>query len=160
MTPLQRVMEKTGRRPTECKCQLCKMQCHTPCLGTPHDILRLIKAGYASRLAVTDWAAGIIFGVIDRPVTMVQAKQIGDGDTDPDAHCTFFKDGLCELHDKGLKPTDGRLSHHSHKIDNFKRNRSISWAVVQEWLDPDNLPVIGELAQRYEEYLNHKNEKE
>ena len=26
--------------------------------------------------------------------------------------CPFFKDGLCMLHDKGLKPTEGRLASH------------------------------------------------
>ena len=50
-TSLQRIMRKTGRRPIECKCQKCKQQCKTPCLGTPEDILRLIKAGYKDRLA-------------------------------------------------------------------------------------------------------------
>lgn len=27
--------------------------------------------------------------------------------------CAFLKDGLCELHSKGLKPLEGRLAHHS-----------------------------------------------
>lgn len=38
-TQLQRIIRKTGRKPVQCKCRLCKQQCHTPCLGTPQDIL-------------------------------------------------------------------------------------------------------------------------
>lgn len=153
LSPLQRIMQKTGRRPCECKCQLCKMQCRTPCLGTPHDILRLMDAGYTSRLKPTEWAAGIMLGVTDQIIPLIQAEQIGESDLDPNARCTFFKDGLCELHTLGLKPTEGRLSHHSTRIDNFKRGKSISWAVVQEWLSPDNADVVEEVARRYSEYL-------
>ena len=135
---LQRIIRKTGRKPIQCKCKLCQQQCHTPCLGTPQDILKLIKAGYADRLSWTDWAAGIIMGVTDHVVGMVQATADGDW-------CTFFHDGLCELHDKGLKPTEGRLSHHSMRLDNWTPKKSISWNVAKEWEDEDNAPVLQEI---------------
>lgn len=92
-TQLQRIIRKTGRKPCECKCSLCRMQCHTPCLGTPQDIERLIDAGYADRLAPTLWGAGIIMGVIDIPIPMIQAVA-------GDEYCIFYHNGLCELHDK------------------------------------------------------------
>lgn len=104
LSPLQRIMQKTGRRPTECRCQLCKRQCHTPCLATPQDILRLMDAGYTSRLAPTLWAAGMVMGVTNQPVPLIQAR-VEDGawggllDVGANSHCTFFtSDGLCELH--------------------------------------------------------------
>ena len=151
LSQLQRIMIKTGRKPCECKCKLCQAQCHTPCLGTPQDIMRLVDAGYADRLAVTEWAAGIYMGVISEPVIMLQAIRDGEDEFDEKAHCTFFHDGLCELHDKGLKPTEGRLSHHSHRIDNFKASRSISWAVAQEWLNPDNEPIVIDLYNKWKQ---------
>lgn len=161
LSPLQRIMQRTGRRPTECRCQLCKRQCHTPCLGTPQDILRLMDAGYTDRLSPTLWAAGVMMGVVSQPVPLIQAQCL-DGawggllDVGADSHCTFYTgDGLCELHDKGLKPTEGRLSHHSIRLDNFRASRSISWAVVQEWLSPDNADVVAEVVRRYEEYQNN-----
>ena len=100
------IMQRSGRKPTACSCDRCKSQCHTPCLGTPEDIEKLIDAGYRDRLAPTSWFAGMLMGVINRPIEMVQPK-VENG------WCTFYHDGLCELHDKGLKPTEGRLSHHS-----------------------------------------------
>lgn len=89
-TALQRIIRKTGRRPVECRCRLCRQQCRIPCLGTPEDILRLLKAGYRERLAPTRWAVGLLLGKIPYIVPMVQAKQEAGG-------CTFFQDGLLSL---------------------------------------------------------------
>ena len=162
LSQLQRIMIKTGRKPIECKCHLCKRQCQTPCLGTPQDILQLMDAGYIDRLKPTIWAAGVVMGLTSEPVPLIQAERLGrdfDG-MGVNGHCTFQReDGLCELHDKGLKPTEGRLSHHSIKIDNWKTTKSISWAVVQEWLDPQNADVVEEVARRYKEYQEQNNMK-
>ena len=140
-TSLQRIMRKTGRKPIECKCQKCKQQCKTPCLGTPEDILRLIKAGYKERLAITHWWVGIARGKLDFPVIMIQARQEEDG------YCTFFRDGLCELHELGLKPTEGRLSHHSITKENFKFGKSLSWNVAKEWMDMRNGEIVEEIIR-------------
>ena len=140
-TSLQRIMRKTGRKPIECKCQKCKQQCKTPCLGTPEDILRLIKAGYKERLAITHWWVGVARGNLDFPVIMIQARQEENG------YCTFFRDGLCELHDLGLKPTEGRLSHHSITKENFKFGKSLSWNVAKEWMDMRNGEIVEEIIR-------------
>lgn len=121
------IMKKSGRKPTVCQCERCKSQCHTPCLGTPEDIEKLIDSGYGNRLAVTEWCVGMVLGLTARPIHMIQAK-VEDG------WCTFYHNGLCELHDKGLKPTEGRLSHHSIRIDNFDPKKCLSWLVAKEWL--------------------------
>lgn len=140
-TSLQRIMRKTGRKPIECKCQKCKQQCKTPCLGTPEDILRLINAGYKERLAITHWWVGIARGKLDFPVIMIQARQEENG------YCTFYHDGLCELHDLGLKPTEGRLSHHSITKENFKFGKSLSWNVAKEWMDMRNGDTVHEIIR-------------
>lgn len=127
------IARKSGRKPTVCSRERCKAQCRTPCLGTPEDINRLIAAGYQDRLAPTLWAAGMLMGLISYPVKMLQAKQEDNG------WCTFYHDGRCELHDKGLKPTEGRLSHHSIRIDNINPKKSLSWLVAKEWLPLQNL---------------------
>lgn len=140
-TSLQRIMRKTGRKPIECKCQKCKQQCKTPCLGTPEDILRLINAGYKERLAITHWWVGIARGKLDFPVIMIQARQEENG------YCTFYHDGLCELHDLGLKPTEGRLSHHSITKENFKFGKSLSWNVAKEWMEMRNGDTVQEIIR-------------
>lgn len=134
-------MRKTGRHHTACKCSLCKLQCRTHCLGTPDDIRQLLKAGYKERLEPTLWCVGMVLGKIPYPVRMVQARMERNG------CCTFFRDGLCELHDLGLKPTEGRLSHHTLTKENTMFSRSLSWNVAKEWLDEGNSPVIEEIAR-------------
>ena len=107
---------------------------------TPEDILRLLKAGYRERLAPTRWAVGLLLGKIPYIVPMVQAKQEAGG-------CTFFQDGLCELHAAGLKPTEGRLSHHTITMENLKFGMSLSWNVAKEWLDERNFDTIREIVR-------------
>ena len=116
---LHRIMRKTGRKPVECRCKACQAQCKTPCLGTPDDILRLIGAGYGERLKMTYWCVGMLLGKINYSIPMVQAIQTDKG-------CTFFHDGRCELHAKGLKPTEGRLSHHTITQENMKFSKMLS----------------------------------
>jgi len=129
-TTFQKIIRRTGRKPQSCKCSLCKKQCQTcPCLGTPEDIQKIKDAGFADKIFPTVWAAGLIMGVIDREIDMEQP-----GFNEETGSCVFYKDGLCQLHDLGLKPTEGRLSHHSHKIDNFNPKKSLAWAVAKEWI--------------------------
>ena len=140
-TTFQKIMRKTGRKSVECKCKLCKRQCDNVCLGTPEDIEKIIDAGYKDKLTSTEWCVAILAGVYPLPINMIQAIQTDKG-------CAFFKDGLCELHDKGLKPTEGRLSHHSTTIENFKFSKSLGWNVAKEWLDPENLPIIQRIIEK------------
>ena len=72
---------------------------------------------------------------------MIQARQEENG------YCTFFRDGLCELHDLGLKPTEGRLSHHSITKENFKFGKSLSWNVAKEWMDMRNGEIVEEIIR-------------
>lgn len=139
-TALQRIVRETGRKPVECRCARCREQCRTPCLGTPEDILRLLKAGYKERLAPTLWGVGLVLGRIPYVVPMIQARQ-------ENGYCIFFHDGLCELHDAGLKPTEGRLSHHIITRENLIFSSSLSWNVAREWLDERNDTVIGEIVR-------------
>lgn len=127
---LDKISRKTGKKQTNCKCQLCKSQCRHPCLGTPEDIAKLINTGYSNRLMIINWAGAQDLGVYNKDVAMVTPKL----DKEKGA-CTFFTDGLCELHDLGLKPTEGRLSHHSTELQKFNPKKSIGWAVAKEWLN-------------------------
>lgn len=141
-TTFERIIRRTGRKPVSCKCKLCKQQCRMcPCLGTPEDIERIIDAGFADRLAWTDWCTGMMMGATPYPIPMVQAQQT-------DAGCIFLRDGLCELHDKGLKPTEGKLSHHTTKLETFTVRKSIAWNVAKEWIDSHNADTIRRVAEK------------
>lgn len=142
----EKIKAVSGRKETECQCEKCKSQCKTPCLGTPDDILKLIKAGYGNKLSITDWGFGMIVGEILYPIRMIQAIKTTKG-------CIFFKDGLCELHDKGLKPTEGRLSHHEVAEDNINFKKSVTWNVAKEWEDTRNIPKILRIVSLMQDIL-------
>ena len=101
----------------------------TRTLGGVRGALRQLLAEPSTRL-----------GKIPYIVPMVQAKQEAGG-------CTFFQDGLCELHAAGLKPTEGRLSHHTITMENLKFGMSLSWNVAKEWLDERNFDTIREIVR-------------
>ena len=136
----EKISRATGRYPVSCNCPLCRQQCLTPCLGTPQDIWRLIEAGYGSKLRLTYWAVGMLVGELSFPIPMVQALQTQHG-------CVFWENGLCRLHDAGLKPTEGRLSHHLLAEDNFCFERSLSWNVAKEWINRENIELITKILQ-------------
>lgn len=112
-----------------CTCDKCKNMCKVPCIGTPKDIEAIIDAGYADRLKETMWMVGYL-AVKEKPIAMIQP-------TEKDGWCAFRRpDGLCELHDRGLKPTEGVLA--SCKMieeDNVPTyETSVLRAVANEWV--------------------------
>lgn len=117
-TTFERIIRKTGNKPVSCKCELCKSQCRQPCKGTPEDIEALINAGYGKRVMLIKCLGVKIF----TPLYDKEKKS-----------CTFFTNGLCELHDLGLKPTEGKLSHHSTTFENFNFKKSLTVAILKEW---------------------------
>lgn len=139
-TTLEKIIRKTGRKPVECKCEICKNQCKTPCLGTPQDILRLLRAGYKKQLIPTIWGVGIRLGKISFSVIMIQPRQTPSG-------CIFFKNGLCELHEAGLKPTEGKLSYHTVTAENCEFSKTLTWNVAQEWLKKENEETILQICR-------------
>lgn len=149
-----RIAKQVGKQPISCNCDVCKAQCQrTPCLGTPHDILALINAGYVDKVCYTVWAAGISLGFIKDPIPMVQLKsKCGK----IDGCCICYHDGKCELHENGLKPTEGKLSHHEVSARQLLPQYNLTFQVALEWVKEENFGIIGEIADRLCEYLNKK----
>lgn len=139
----KKISRKTGRKPTQCKCERCKNQCKTPCLGTPQDIKKLIDAGFKDYLIAKQWAFGLVLGRLEYTIPMVQAIQKDDG------WCIFYDNGLCKLHNLSLKPTEGRLSHHSIKPENYVFSKGLAYNVAKEWLSMDNIELIKEIFNLY-----------
>ena len=152
MSALERIMRATGRKPINCKCKICQSFCQTPCLGTPEDILRLFDAGYGDKLKLTYWGVGMLYGVLNFPILMVQLSHQPTG-------CVLFRNGLCELHELGLKPTEGRLAHHILTSENLSFRKSLSWNVAREWLRKENESVVNEVFERLEGFKKQTGKK-
>ena len=129
---LQKIQRKTGKKVSFCKCNHCKSQCSHPCLPTPEDVEKLISNGFKDKLMFIEWSGGLNAGWLNRTVLMITPKLKQDNSS-----CIFFENGLCQLHDLGLKPTEGKLSHHSTTIINFNPKKSIGLNIAKEWLEVD-----------------------
>ena len=151
----ERIANQVGRHDVSCNCEKCKQMCQrTPCLGTPQDILALIEAGYVDKLCYTVWAAGIVLGHITQPIPMVQLNS----DSGCYGRCICYHDGKCELHENGLKPTEGKLSHHDVSARELLPQYNLSFQVASEWTKEENLPLIYKIVKELTEYLDKKNE--
>ena len=133
-----------------CTCDKCKNMCKVPCIGTPKDIEAIIDAGYADRLKETMWMVGYL-AVKEKPIAMIQP-------TEKDGWCAFRQpDGLCELRDRGLKPTEGVLA--SCKVieedDIPTYETSVLRAVAHEWVKVEN---FGDIMRVVFKFL-HENER-
>ncbi len=112
-------MKVTEIKETVCSCDKCKSMClRAPCAGTISEIQALIEAGFVTRLMLK----GTTYSTITDDVYEVKKLDIlmpaikgREGDFVDMAHiggeCTFLdEEGLCELHDIGLKPIEGRAA--------------------------------------------------
>lgn len=141
-TEFQKIIRKTGRKPSNCKCGTCQEQCEThQCLGTPADIEKIIDAGHREKIKPTKWGVAN-FIVNGDMIPMFQAEFI------PDHGCVFYEDGLCTLHEVGLKPTEGKLSHHTIKDDNYNRRKHLAYNIAKTWDDPANTETIKRIIDK------------
>lgn len=133
-TTFEKIIRKTGMKPKSCKCYLCKLQCKAPCWGTPEDMQKIVDAGFVKRLMVQ------VYGEIMFVTPLMDKVKNA---------CTFFTNGLCELHESGLKPTVGKLSHHSTNYETFNPKKSIAKFVLDEWkqFDLNKIPAMLNIEQ-------------
>jgi len=138
-TKFEEIARKTGYTHQSCSCSQCANMCQTPCLGTPEDMLKIVEAGYVDRIALSAWWVGALAGVYPGGIDLFAPLQGENG------WCTFYKDGLCELHELGLKPTEGKLAHHSYEGGIVDDEKWLTWLVAQEWLKDENYETIEKL---------------
>jgi len=118
-----------------CTCDICKAMCQEPCWPSPDEAQGLIDAGYSERLMPGIWWR-VEEGAVHVLSPSRQANRLSK-------RCTFQdRRGLCELHDLGLKPMEGRLARCDDNGPHFLREK-----VVETW---DNI-AAQTLAKKWRE---------
>lgn len=105
-------MDKYQEAPS-CTCETCVNMCkRAPCWPTPEEAQRLIDAGYSPRLMKNYWCAeDNIYVLCPARVGYEGRTAPWFGEIDGSERCVFLTgDNLCELHDLGLKPIEGRVA--------------------------------------------------
>lgn len=142
---LEKIRQITNGRESTCSCSSCQHMCRVaPCLGTPSDILKIAESGHTDKLSITGWAVGVPY---DIPVVpMVQAKMTPNG-------CSFFENNLCTLHDKGLKPTEGRLTKGCEVDVTTVNQLPVAFAVARTWGLEENNEIIKQILFAIKKHL-------
>jgi hypothetical protein len=114
---------------TTCSCHCCQSMCMgVTCWPTFEEVKTLIELGYGDRL-MCNW-----FLKRDEEILILTPANAGKegrwASFLPLGQCTFLEEGMCQLHDKGLKPCEGRKVDHTttHKPGNkIKANIKATW---------------------------------
>jgi hypothetical protein len=124
---------------TVCSCGTCQGMCSKsrPCWGTPADMQKLIEAGYGDSL-MGDW-----FSDLEGDIHLLSPALVGrEGKMAPIipiGKCTFFNSGKCDLHDFGLKPSEGKKIH-------CKMDPGTAWSihmeVVEAWRTEEGRKLV------------------
>lgn len=125
--------------PSQCDCLACQYMCHAPCCGSVEDMEKLIEAGYGNRLMFDDLPSTSDGGNILKPALKGHEGQQAPWETHSVSGCTFWKNGKCELHDKGLKPIQGKLAIHGGNKSGSAKYAEIS---KEDWESERGLEVI------------------
>ena len=92
-----------------CSCNICRSYCSRPGWWTVAEAASAIEAGYAGRMML-EVAPEFSFGVLS------PAFKGNEGyyalQEYARAGCTFYQEGLCELHGTGYEPLECRFCHH------------------------------------------------
>ena len=136
---------------TECDCERCSNMCKAPCCGTIDDIQKLIDAGYGSRLMLDDWPGDTD---VIKPAMKGYEGNKAPWECRTEEGCTFWKDGKCELHQSGLKPTQGRLAHHDNTIHQVFEIEDL---IRDSWKDDKGKEIIEKWKK---DFMKEKEEDE
>lgn len=141
-------MKKIKVLPSECDCEKCSQMCQASCCGTPEDINKLIEAGYADRLMLDDWPGD---ADILKPALKGYESESAPWEVATKEGCTFWKNGKCELHISGLKPTQGKLALHSLSED---QEQYISELLRDSW----NTILAEEIIEKWKKITKYKDD--
>ena len=127
----------------ECSCEKCASMCeHRPCWGTPNDVEKMMaqEPDLAKRLQEDYWVSTP--DDIRVPSPAVKGYEGRRAPLFPQGVCTFLENGLCTLHDKGLKPLEGRVATCKKGAKITKMHEEMRADIVQSWNTPEGKATL------------------
>lgn len=132
--------------PPACKCSRCASYCDRPGWPTPDEAEHLMDAGHAERLMLDWWCADLDLPrteVLSPAIVGYEGKDAPDdlaggpfallfGSSSSVGGCTFFKDGLCGIHESGAKPLECRAAYHDRE-EEYEAVENMHLEVARLW---------------------------
>lgn len=133
-----------------CACLECKDMCkRTPCWGTPSEVKKIIDAGLGSKLMLEYRENSCVkLKQVDFLTPAVRGREGAQGPTFALGPCTFLDESdRCTLHDKGLKPLEGRVAIHVMEKDDdeifpIKKGDSLRDHLARMWQTPEAQAIV------------------
>ncbi len=128
-----------------CSCVDCQGSCYvSPCIPSPEEVLNLMNLGYGKRLSVgfyTDQVRNCI-QIFIYPIAIPHPHPL----INP---CNFLdqKSGMCTLHDKGLKPLEGRIE--GCHIGDHSKHVQLRSDICELWRSPLGIELIGKITDNH-----------
>lgn len=137
-----------------CTCDKCQALCRRPCWPTPAEARQLVTAGHGPQLMLAWWSRPAEPGgeilILSPAVPGHQgfyAPAPEDWECDEaDRHCIMqTPEGLCRLHDAGLKPLEGRLASGCAPY----QGRRVRHAIAALWATPEAQQAVGDWRRQF-----------
>jgi hypothetical protein len=129
---------------TNCSCIVCSGMCERPCWPTPKQAKTLIERGYGGRLMLDRWCASPDILLLCPASKGFEGKE-APWNPHTKEGCTFWKNGLCELHELGLKPLEGQVAIHGKDQPELHHDVAFLWdnpkarTLVSGWMVENGL---------------------
>ncbi len=149
-----------------CACEKCVHACRRPCWPTPAEAKALIDAGHGDKLMADYWHGSTktekpvpgdpdvfilspanpgyegqlapAFSIFDLLLSVTGGgHELGSG-------CVFHVNGLCALHDAGLKPIEGRLALLCAPAQDGEGGDSMHHEIAKLWETDEGRAVVAE----------------
>ena len=133
------IQEKYKDLQNTCSCETCVEMCERrPCWPTPEESKKIQDAGFARRMMRDYWVGHS--EDIDIISPAIVGHDNGNAPFFPNGRCVFLtEEGLCELHDLGLKPLEGRVASCYDITSDAHKDIAMTWdtkegrSVVASW---------------------------
>lgn len=122
-----------------CTCEECKAMCERrPCWPTPDDAQRLIDAGFADRLMLDWWFDHTQDKTVYVLTPAIAGREGRQAPAIPSGRCAFLDaQGLCQLHDLNLKPSEGKQA-----LCKERTPADLHERIAQTWQGADGKAII------------------
>lgn len=123
-----------------CSCEVCKSFCKRPGWWTPEQTKEIIKVGYYNKIML-EISPELTFGVLS-PAFKGCEMNIAIN-LFKENWCTFYHNGLCDLHNTPYLPLECAFCNHDSKGQGQKCHTDIE----QLWKSKENQKIIKEWGE-------------
>jgi len=128
----------------DCRCKECVGMCKRyPCWPLPKEAKELILRGFGEKLMLDNFEGK--WEILCPAMKGYEGKRIPNSAGIIPNCCTFLTNDLCDLHDLGLKPLEGREISCKSSLE----ERGVHTKIAMEWITKEGEEVVTLWKERF-----------